>query len=498
MDDQDTNSTPEDIWKDDLLERRSEAELLIGYIKSVVDRPILREDSKAYTIAVDAKYGAGKTFFLRRLAQHLAIDHPVAFVDAWADDLANEPLAALMATLKNALASLIEEPSMIRDNWKLFAQKSGKVAAIATKGLLKKGAGLIITAGAVETLNDIMFSENNEVQEVIESELKKTGKDVIESTAGAFNHIEPTRLMEAQIEAFEDGQVAIREMKKSLETLVNSLDGKDHHAPIVIFIDELDRCRPTYAVKLLEEIKHLFDVPGLVFIFGMNGDQLGHSLCSAYGPNFDGAAYLRRFINRRYLLATPKLDLLVKTLLKKTELDTDRFQFPPTQINGNHAHKPDAENVIAKYMSAYGLVARDAFEVVDMLQTCTNLTNTAKLLMGYLLPLILSRILGAEAGSLLELKIKADDWVLVLGPGTQNRDDNYDIGRFASEIAEMVKNGFQKYSIDSDDPDYYPIAALLDAAKSSENLRGSQLADPANYGKLLETVGRFSNPQLEP
>ena len=78
----------------------------------------------------------------------------------------------------------------------------------------------------------------------------------------------------------------IKQMKAALAEVVSSLESKDRSAPIIIVIDELDRCRPTYAIKLLEEIKHLFDVPGLVFVFGMHGDQLAHSVKAAYGAEF--------------------------------------------------------------------------------------------------------------------------------------------------------------------------------------------------------------------
>jgi hypothetical protein len=97
--------TPEQIWAGDLFDRQSEARLLIGYIESLAARQSVREDKRASTIAVDASYGEGKTFFLTRLAEHLSINHPVAFVDAWADDLANEPFTAL-ATPRSRRSSL--------------------------------------------------------------------------------------------------------------------------------------------------------------------------------------------------------------------------------------------------------------------------------------------------------------------------------------------------------------------------------------------------------
>ena len=102
----------------------------------------MREDKKAYTVAIDAGYGEGKSFFLRRIALHFGLNHPVAFVDAWADDLADEPLTALAATLKDALKPFIGQPE-VKDRLQSFLSKSGKVARIVSLGLVRRGIGLL-------------------------------------------------------------------------------------------------------------------------------------------------------------------------------------------------------------------------------------------------------------------------------------------------------------------------------------------------------------------
>jgi predicted KAP-like P-loop ATPase len=56
---------------------------------------------------------------------------------------------------------------------------------------------------------------------------------------------------------------------------------------IVIFIDELDRCRPTYAIEVLERIKHLFGVAGYVFVISLDKEQLSHSIATIYGAKMD-------------------------------------------------------------------------------------------------------------------------------------------------------------------------------------------------------------------
>lgn len=65
-----------------------------------------------------------------------------------------------------------------------------------------------------------------------------------------------------------------------------------------IFIDELDRCRPSVAIDTLEQVKHLFDLPEIKFIIATDTTQLSHSVKTIYGEGFHGRTYLRRFFTQ--------------------------------------------------------------------------------------------------------------------------------------------------------------------------------------------------------
>ena len=67
--------------------------------------------------------------------------------------------------------------------------------------------------------------------------------------------------------------------------------------PLVVVIDELDRCRPSYAAELLEVAKHLFTVDHIVFVLAVNRSELAHSIRALYGSEFDAQGYLRRFFD---------------------------------------------------------------------------------------------------------------------------------------------------------------------------------------------------------
>ena len=66
---------------------------------------------------------------------------------------------------------------------------------------------------------------------------------------------------------------------------------------MVIFVDELDRCKPTFAVHFVERIKHFFAVDHLVFVLVMNKEQLERSIQACYGNGVNGGAYLQKFIS---------------------------------------------------------------------------------------------------------------------------------------------------------------------------------------------------------
>lgn len=74
----------------------------------------------------------------------------------------------------------------------------------------------------------------------------------------------------------------------------------------MFIVDELDRCNPHYAVKVLERIKHIFDIPNIVFVLSIDKIQLGNSIRGYYGSNLiDADEYLKRFIDIEYTLPDP-------------------------------------------------------------------------------------------------------------------------------------------------------------------------------------------------
>lgn len=467
---------PDQIWASDLFSRRAEAELLIRYIDAVAARQPLREDKKGYTISVDADYGIGKSFFLRRLSEHLSVDHAVAFVDAWHDDLADEPLIAIVSTLKKALNPYIVADAAVRHRWDAIATKTGEVAKIVTKGLIKKGLGLLITGAAVEAAELVMSEVPEESADIID----EAGRDAGAAAFDAFDKADPATLIGERIASFEAGKKAVDDLKSQLRQLVEMLSSKEIKLPIVIIVDELDRCRPTYAIKLLEEAKHLFDVPGVVFVFGMHADQLAHSVSGAYGPGFNGRAYLRRFIDREYTLPYPALEPLVEHIIQARGIDAARLGFP--RVSGEGLVKPS--DMVARYMRAYGLSARDAYGVMDILETSLAVTGTAALFMPLLLPLIFGQVYGIKnaAPSIFE----EFGWTYTLNNNDGRRQDFHPKAVFDSALTmsswswQQIVDKYNRNDV---------IAGLLFSYHSPGQ---PDIALPTGYAMLLRTLAKFS------
>ena len=479
------------IWEGDLLNRKEEAMLLSQYIESIVDYTHIREDAQAFTIAVDAGYGEGKTWFLKRLAKQLELNHPVAFVDAWHDDLADEPLTALAATLKKAILPLAKKHPEIQSKFDTVIKKAGSVAKIAGKGLIKRGLGLLITKEAVDAAEQVFDGASEAVLEAINDGVKDGGQEFVDNVADAIERVPPDKLMEQRIADFEAGQGAIEDLKASLTALVKALDRNDTHPPIVIIIDELDRCRPTYAIKLLEEVKHLFDVPGLVFVFGLHSGQLAHSVNAAYGAGFDGRAYIARFIHRHYRLAKPSLGPFVGHLLQRAAVPKDRLWFPQAYLNtstNSHMRKHD---IIAFHLTAYGLSARDGITVIETLQTCCAVTKNAELLMPLLLPMIIAKIKGEARGKILEINIDYENkmtYILNDFQTEKNSKTHWQIMLIRLHELTMLESREIMEKSNTDDT----YASYLSMFMS--NTRSDPLANPLKYSDLLEAVGRFGNP----
>lgn len=287
----DITSVVNELWADDYLKRREEAKYLTKYLRA---RYQAKKREKGFVLAVNGDWGLGKSFMIDRWSKELRLlGHPVVMFNSWENDFTQEPLVAFIAELNSAMSVYFKEIPLGRElqrKWMTQA-KAVLVPTLKVLGLaaLKHGAGL-----GYRDMKDFMgFEETDEEDDDSEFDAEKLAEKL-------------AKVIEEELKSHNNVKSAIADFKVQLNALVSALDGAPLiELPVFIFIDELDRCRPDYAIKLLEGIKHLFGIAGIHFIVATNLSELAHSVRSVYGEQFGAEQYLKRFFDMEYSLPEP-------------------------------------------------------------------------------------------------------------------------------------------------------------------------------------------------
>lgn len=301
MENNEENHNKNKRWADDVLDRDRIASFLT---KSLTEqaRAIKKSGPAGLTVALDADWGTGKTFFIEHWAADLRdLGHPVIIFDAWQNDIGDEAAIALMACIKGEMekwTNKIPKKELIR-------QKAIEATRDAVKGLRRAivPASKVVAKGLLKKTTGIAFEELTSAFDEDES-----SNNIDSAMKGASEALEAglDELFKQALEDHNKRSIAISTFKSSIEKLIGLLEtGAAAQAPLFVFVDEVDRCRPTYAIKLLEEIKHIFGIPKICFVVSTNLRQLSESVCAIYGHGFDSHRYLKRFFDHQYTLPSP-------------------------------------------------------------------------------------------------------------------------------------------------------------------------------------------------
>lgn len=227
---------------------------------------------KPLCLSVDGAWGSGKTSFLRMWQQHMANQghHCVRF-DAWQHDYCHHALLAIVHDILQSCGGL-QDP-LAQEVWKAARRIAPRVMKQFLRDLL---------VGGLDRVSGGMVRVDN----LVEAGLAATDESLFTA------HTEDLEEMKGLQESF----------KQLIEKTLTATPLKS----FIVIIDELDRCKPTFALELLEGVKHLFAVSDrVVFVFGIDRQQLAHTVSGAYGPGFNGLAYLRRIIELDFHLPAP-------------------------------------------------------------------------------------------------------------------------------------------------------------------------------------------------
>ncbi len=323
----------ENPWGDDLLGRQRIATRLTNLIAT--QKPPL-------TISLHGQWGTGKTFVLTRWQKALVRkNYQAIYFNAWEDDFSDDPLLAIIGQLADYFSE---------GNLKETLQK-------ATQSIIP-----LLLSNASSLLNQF------------------TGLTT------EFDHNSPTK--GDLLKEYRHQRTTKDQLKGNLQRLAAEVYDDSKH-PLVFIIDELDRCRPTFAIELLERVKHIFDVPNMVFVFGLNHDELCNSLASVYG-NIETDVYLRRFFDFEFNLPESDSQVFALHLIDTFKIG-DAFK-QLGDVSGSRVHMADYNNfrrVFPELWNALGLSLRDIRYGIQLLALLTSNVPAGMFTHPYLLAVLI-------------------------------------------------------------------------------------------------------------
>ncbi len=234
-------------------------------------------------IALDGQWGSGKTTFIKMWAGLLRKKgHPVIYFDAFANDYIDD---AFLAIAGEVVSLSQKSKSASTPAHKKFL----KGAARAGRAILRSGAKIGVKAATLGVLDAADLEDLKSVADDIADEVSAKSDEYIKALLSRHGN------EKRSIEGF----------RKALSELVMTLSGKLRAAgtndldylPLIFIVDELDRCKPPFALDLLEKIKHVFSVSGVHFVLVTHLAQLESYVHLSYGSNIDARTYLQKFYN---------------------------------------------------------------------------------------------------------------------------------------------------------------------------------------------------------
>ena len=287
-----------------------------------------------FTIFINGDWGTGKTFLVKQIytlltyyneyikeelleyntqlenitqkdyfkALKLEKNFVPIYYNAWNNDSHIDPISSI-------IFSIIKEHNILKDYQKESTDTINKIASI---------------------LDVVNVFSNGSVKELVET---FKGKDIIPEIT------------------------TIENLKETLNLLLDKLLA-ERGDKLVIFVDELDRCNPVYAIKILERIKHFFDHENIIFVFSVNVNELTNTISNYYGNNFDSHRYLNKFFDI-------SIDL--------PQIDISRFM----EYLGLHRNSYFFNEIIFEIINKYNFSMRDCIRYYQSADIVEEFVNTS-------------------------------------------------------------------------------------------------------------------------
>lgn len=288
-------------------------------------------EKDGFVLNINGAWGTGKTEFLKRMYTHLLErNHPTIYIDAWESDFSNVPLSVITSELITQLESFSPEGETDKQ-WTRTKKCLGALLKTSVSAISVATTGTLVGQEVLSPLLDLYVNPETLTDRV-------------------------TQEHASQVEAVAEVKLALAELADNLSEIFES------ELPIIVLVDELDRCRPTYAIEMLEVIKHFFNTKHFVFAVATDSEQLCCSIKAVYGNDFNAAQYLKRFFDRKINLPEPDLHQYVQTL--------DIFSPNPNAVELMGVSRANSSQIITKLVEAYNLKIRDIDQLISKLNAC--------------------------------------------------------------------------------------------------------------------------------
>jgi predicted KAP-like P-loop ATPase len=236
----------------DELKRKNIAENLFNLVTS---------ENGLSPVLLDGRWGTGKTEFCQKFAELVREKNKngdkkpnIVYIDAFIHDYSDDPMTMLISQIASAIPE--------GENKRNYFKNAIPIAKILGKNFLKAG------------INIVCKMDTDSISQEFAKAMATTGNEL---TDEALKNV-----FENQ-EKLNDNLKFFKQVLKNVVTEKNSL---------IVIVDELDRCRPTFALSILERIKHVFNVPNVHFIISMNKEQIMSVIQKQYGQSIDSESYL--------------------------------------------------------------------------------------------------------------------------------------------------------------------------------------------------------------
>lgn len=266
---------------DDSIGRNSQVAYFISLVESL---------DESNSIAINSPWGSGKTFFVKQIQMILEAHNQ--FIESEFDEAEVEKICNCYKALCDKIGiPVIEKPYL----------------------------PIYYNAWQYDNDDDPVLSLVFEIMSTIDDECGIDEKninyiEILKTFANTFNIKGLSGLLDSiKIEDNFKNIKETRSLKRKVDEFLDKIPA-ERADKIIVFIDELDRCKPTYAVKVLERIKHYFNNDKILFVFSTNLEELQSSVKCVYGEKFNAYRYLDRFFDLKIPLIKPDMQKYLSSI----------------------------------------------------------------------------------------------------------------------------------------------------------------------------------------